>query len=216
MYLSGLAFMIGGILAKSWAEVRVVVPMIAIWTGMLLVVSLFNAGEFDYSRVQVWTWYGAYFVYPLIALWLAWLHRADTAHPERSATVPLWVRRYLITQGLVVTLLALALLIQPTLMVSVWPWKATPLLVQIYASPFLSYGLGSLMMSRQRSWMEIRVGVMATLIFSALVLVASLIHRQLFSFADTPDRLWFLGFGVATAMLATISLRAFVTPSSDR
>jgi hypothetical protein len=210
MYISGLVFMIGAILVRRWCEVRVVVPMIAIWTGMLFVVSLLHLGEFDYSRSQVWIWYGAYFVYPLIALWLAWRHRADTGHPGETASLPVWARAYLTAQGIVVTLLALALLVAPSAMISLWPWKATPLLLQIYASPFLSYGIGSLMLARQQVWAEVRVGVVATFVFSALVLAASVIHRQLFSLAETPDRVWFLGFGVATTALALLSIRAFI------
>lgn len=216
MYISGLVFMIGAILVRRWSEVRVVVPMIAIWTGMLFVVSLLHVDEFDYSRSQVWIWYGAYFVYPLIALWLAWRHRADTGHPAGTAPLPSWARTYLTAQGIVVTLLALALLVAPSAMISLWPWKATPLLLQIYASPFLSYGLGSLMLARQQVWAEVRVGVVATFVFSALVLAASFIHRQLFSLAENPDRLWFLGFGVATAALAFLSLRSFVGSSDQR
>ena len=35
MYLSGATFMLLGLAARQWAEMRVTVPMIAIWTGML-------------------------------------------------------------------------------------------------------------------------------------------------------------------------------------
>jgi len=216
MYLSGLVFMIFAILARRWSEVRVVVPMIAIWTGMLLVVSMLHLGEFDYSRLQVWIWFGAYFFYPLIAVWLAWLHRADTGHAEGSASLPNWARYYLTAQGVLVTAWALALLIAPSEMVEVWPWKATPLLLQIYASPFLSYGLGSLMLGRQKVWAEVRIGVLATLVFSALVLAASYMHLKLFSLAETSDRIWFVGFGIATVMLVVLSSLAWTARSTTK
>jgi len=215
MYISGLVFMIGALLVRRWYAVRVIVPMIAIWTGMLFVVSLLHLDAFDYSRLQVWIWFGAYFVYPLIAIWLAWLHRADTGHPESAALLPRWARSYLTAQGSVVTLLALALLIAPTAMLVVWPWKATPLLLQIYAAPFLSYGLGSLMLSRQKVWSEVRIGLVATFVFSALVLTASYMHLKTFSLAETPDRIWFAGFGIATLMLAALSLRSLVVTETS-
>ncbi len=213
MYISGLAFMIGAVLARRWCEVRVVLPMIAIWTGMLFIVSLLHRHEFDYSLRQVWIWYGSYLVYPLIALWLAWLYRADRGHPERSVPLPAWARHYLNAQGIVLTLVALALLFAPAAMVGVWPWRATPLLLQIYSSPFLSYGLGSLMLARQQVWLEIRLGVMSLFVFSAFVFAASILHRKLFSFAETPDLVWFVLFGMATAMLAGLTLRAFAASS---
>src|SRR5688572_7224847 len=94
MYLSGTVFMIGGILSHYSREVRVMVRVIPIWTGMLFIVSLFYLGEFDYSRTQVWIWFGAYLIYPLIALWLI---RKDRHQRENipGAALPMWVRGYL-------------------------------------------------------------------------------------------------------------------------
>ncbi len=209
MYLSGLVFMVGAVLARRWCEVKVVVPMIAIWTGMLFVVSLLHRHEFDYSLRQVWVWYGAYFVYPLIAAVLAWRHRGDASYPQTSTPLPAWARRYLNAQGAALMLAGLALLIAPTAMINVWPWKATSLLLQIYSAPFLSYGLGSLMLARQHVWLEVRLGAVALFTFSGLVLAASIVHRKLFSLAEIPDRVWFVFFGVATASLAVLTVRAF-------
>ena len=210
IYLSATAFTVGSLLARSYAEVRVVVWVIAIWTGMLFVVSLFYLGEFDYSRAQVWIWFGAYLLYPLIALWLMW---RDRTLRERVAGpgLPTWVQRYLLAQGIVVTALALSLLLVPEFMVNVWPWKIARLLAQIYSAPFLAYGLGSIMLSRQQTWPEVRVVVMATFVFAFGVLLASTIHRELFSLANVATWLWFGGFLQATiilGLLTTLSVRA--------
>jgi hypothetical protein len=75
MYLSGATFMVLSLLASRWDEVRVVLPMIAIWTGMLFIISLFYLSEFNFAKPQPWIWFGAYLVYPLVALWLAWQYR---------------------------------------------------------------------------------------------------------------------------------------------
>jgi uncharacterized membrane protein len=68
MYLSGATFMAGCLRAKRYSEVRVVVPMIAIWTGMLFLISLFYLDEFDYTIAPTYIWFAAYLIYPLIAL----------------------------------------------------------------------------------------------------------------------------------------------------
>jgi hypothetical protein len=164
MYLSGTAFMIGGILAHYYADVSVMMRVIPIWTGMLLIVSLFYLDEFDYSRTQVWIWFGAYLLYPLIALWFVWKEGVSGGGME-GAPLPTWVQGYLFGQGVVVTLLALILLLAPDLMVNLWPWQITRLLAQIYSAPFLAYGLSSLMLSRKRTWSEVRVVVTATFVF---------------------------------------------------
>jgi hypothetical protein len=208
MYFSGLAFMIGCLRARRWSDVRIVVPMIGIWTGMLLIVSFFYLPEFDFSRAQVWIWFAAYVAYPLIALWLAWQHRAD---PDEASGAPLpgWTRAYLIGQGVVLTLLALALLFAPAFMVTVWPWAITPMLAQIYAAPFLSYGIGSLLHARRQTWTHIRIAVTAFTMFAVLILIASVIHLTLFSSAEVSDVLWFAGFIVAALANGALALSAF-------
>lgn len=207
MYLSGATFMVGGMLARSYAEVRIMVRVILIWTGMLFLVSLFYLGEFDYSRQQVWIWFGAYVIYPLIALLLIWRHRA-LREAVAGRPVPGWARGYLLVQGVAVTALALLLLLAPDAMVGVWPWKITRLLAQIYAAPFLAYGLSSAWISRLPTWPELRVVLLGTLVFAAGVLLASLIHRNLFAATDLSDWVWFAGFTVATAMLGVLSISA--------
>lgn len=207
MYFSGTTFMIGSILARYYVEVRVVVRVIAIWTGMLFIVSLFYLGEFDYSHGPVWFWFGAYLIYPLIALWLMW---RDRSLRERIAgpVLPAWVRSYLLAQGIVVTVLALTLLFVPEFMVNVWPWKITRLLAQIYSAPFLAYGLSSLMLSRQQTWPEVRVVVIGTFVFAFSVLLASFIHRELFSLSNVATGVWFGGFLLATVMLGLLTVRS--------
>jgi hypothetical protein len=210
MYLSGATFMVLSLFASRWDEVRVVLPMIAIWTGMLFIISLFYLGEFNFAAPQPWIWFIAYLVYPLIALWLAWQYRNVDTNPM-GAALPTWAHIYLSVQGIVATILGLVLLFAPNFMVSVWPWKITQLLAQLYSAPFLSYGIGSLLLARRQTWNEVRIPVTATLVFAVGVLIASIIHRALFSAADFSDWLWFISFAIASLTLALLSIRAFAS-----
>ena len=210
MYLSGATFMVLSLFAGRWSEVRVVLPMIAIWTGMLFIISLFYLGEFNFAKPQPWIWFGAYLAYPLIAVWLAWRYRNVDTVPM-GAALPGWARVYLFAQGMVAIVLGLALLFAPNFMASVWPWKITQLLAQLYSAPFLSYGIGSLLLSRCQTWSEVRIPVTATLVFAVGVLIASVIHRALFSAADFSDWLWFISFTIASLMLGLLSVRAFTS-----
>jgi hypothetical protein len=201
MYLSGATFMGLNILAKRWAEVRVVTPMIAIWTGMLGIISLFHLSAFDWGRVQVWIWFFAYISFPLIAAWIAWQQRSQT-NPTEGLPLSERLRTYLYLQGGLVTLLALSLLIAPSWMAIVWPWKITPILAHIYGAPFLSYGLGSLYAVSQQTWQEVRIVIYATLVFTVGVLLASLYHINLFNFGIFSTWLWFGGFASSSLALA--------------
>ncbi|SRR6266498_3456298 len=210
MYLSGATFMVLSLFASRWDEVRVVLPMIAIWTGILFIISLFYLSEFNFTKPQPCIWFGAYLIYPLIALWLAWQYRNVDTNPI-GVILPGWARIYLLAQGIVMTVLGLSLLFAPGFMVSGWPWKITQLLAQLYAAPFLSYGIGSLLLARCQTWAQVRIPVTATLVFTVGVLIASILHRELFSIADLSDGLWFVGFALASLMLAILSIRAFAS-----
>jgi hypothetical protein len=205
LYFSAVVFTVGSMLARYYAEVRIVVPVIAIWTGLLFLISLFYLGEFDYRRGPVWFWFGSYFLYPLIGIWLIW-HDRSRRETIAGPRLPLWGRRYLLMQGVIVTTLALALLLTPDFMVNVWPWKITRLLAQIYASPLLAYGVSSLVLSRKQAWLEVRVFVISAFVFACGVLLASLIHRGLFSSTNAATWLWFGGFLLAAVMLGVLSL----------
>lgn len=209
MYLSGATFMLGFILARRYAEIKSTVPVIAIWTGLLFLISLFYLDQFNFARPQVWIWFGSYLLYPLIALYLVWRYRTLSPLSEGKRLSAL-VRIYLLVQGALFTLLALSLLALPNLMVSLWPWKITPLLAQLYSAPFLAYGVVFLLASRRHFWLEVWVAVTATFVFVAGVLLASLIHLALFSITNPAAWLWFGGFAIATLCLALLSARALL------
>jgi hypothetical protein len=212
MYWSGAAFMLACILAKRWAEIRIVTPMISFWTGMLGIVSLLYLGLFDWALSQTWIWFGAYLAFPAMAAWITWRQRfQDDQAGERGMPAPL--RVYLYAQGSLLTLLAALLLLAPSFMTSVWPWPIMPVLAQIYSAPFLAYGLGSLLAARQHTWAEARFAVYGTLVFGVLVLVASFLHSSLFDFDRLTTWVWFGGFILATGSLAAFTLALPWRPS---
>ena len=204
MYLSGLTLQIAGMAARRWAEIGVVPLVTAVWTGGLFGVSLLHLDVFDFGAARVLIWFAAYLVYPLVALWLLWAQRAASAVALPGAPLPDWARGYLLVQGAVATVLGLALLTATDAMVRAWPWPITPLLAQIYFAPLLAYGLASFYLARKRTWPDIRVGVTAMLTFAAGVLLASFLHRGLFSLDQRSDALWFAGFAVATVALTVL------------
>ncbi len=208
VYLSGLTIMIGGLMARSWRDIRLVPILTALWTGGLCVISLFHLERFDFATPQPWVWFAAYVIYPLIAIGLAWRHRRVEPGAVHESVLPRWTRRYLVGQGVVLTAVALGLLFAPGALAEVWPWPIDQLLAQIYSAPLLAYGVGSVLLARQRTLIEARVVVAGMLVFTAGVLLASIIHRELFSAGDAEDVLWFGLLAVANAVLGLLLIRA--------
>jgi hypothetical protein len=205
IYLSGVVLMGMSMLAKQYIEVRIPTFIAAAWTGLLFIISLFYLSEFDFSRGPVWFWFGAYILYPIIGFWLTWKYR-NIQNDSTGARLPSWIQTYFLIQGIIITVLALALLLAPEAMLTVWPWNITRMLAQIYAGPFLAYGLGCLMLRRQRTWREVRIVAIAFLILSIGVIIASVFHRSLFSTSNPSTWIWFAGFALASLFLGSIIL----------
>jgi hypothetical protein len=209
IYAYGAAFMVGCLFARYQGEVRWASPLIAVWTGMLFIISILHLSAFNFARVPVWVWFASYLIYPLVAIVIAWRRRSAASGGDLPGpSLPGWAQGFLVVQGAVVTILAVALFFAPTLIASVWPWPVTPLLAQMYAGPLLSYGLGSLLFARERAWLAVRAVAPAMLVFTVATLAASILHRGLFSAADLADWLWFGAFGLATVGLVLLSAGA--------
>jgi len=204
MYLSGAVFMLLAMLSRQWYEIRVATFILAVWTGMLGIISLFHLDAFDWTREQTWFWFLAYICYPLVALWISWCQRGENDHPTGPELADA-LRFYLYLQGAAAGAVAIALFFAPQFMTTVWPWKITVAIAHIYGAPFLSYGLGSFYAARQSRWGEVRVVVLGTLVFAICVLSASRIHRQLFNFQTLSAWIWFGTFGLASVSLLLFS-----------
>ena len=208
MYLSGLVLMIGGFVTLRHRNVTIALWMAAIWTGMLLVVSLLHLAEFDYSLNTVRFWFGAYIAFPVAGAALAMFYRPP------ASTLPLteapgWAVAWLTAQGILCGLLALALFLAPTAMGALWPWKIPALLAQIYSGPFLSFAFGNLYLARHPNLADWRIALASMLAFSLLVVLASLIHRSVFGTIGPAATLWFGGFALASVVQTHLCLLAF-------
>ena len=206
IYAFGAVFMASCLAARYQAQVRWAVQMIGLWTGMLFIISLLNLSAFDFSRLPVWIWFLSYIIYPIVAIWMTirqpqLMQRADLPGPALAN----WVKGFLLAQGILVTTLAILLFFAPALMSTLWPWKVSPVLAQMYAGPLLSYGLGSLLYARQEHWSGVRSVLPGMLVFTATTVVISLLHFSLFSLSEAADLFWFGWFIFASIMLALIT-----------
>jgi hypothetical protein len=209
IYAFGAVFMAGCLAARYQAEVRWAVQLIGIWTGMLLIISLLNLNAFDFGLLPVQIWFASYIIYPFISFWMTLqqpdlMKTGDLPGPRLAG----WARGFLLLQGIVFALLAVLLFFAPAFMTTVWPWNVTEVLAQMYAGPLLAYGLGSLLFSRQETWLGVRSILPGMLVFTGATIIISFLHIGLFSFAEVPDLLWFGWFTVASLLLVILTFRA--------
>ena len=206
LYLFGGVYMIGCLFARHRSQVSPALPAIAMFTSLLLLVTLLNWKAFDWDLVPVKVWTISYIVYPILAIALAWIYRKRGGPVEAPPIAP-WARVFLLIQAAVFGIVGLLLLVTRDTMVDAWPWPISPGLAQFYGGPFLAYAFVSGSYARRRTWTEIGAVVPAMLAFTGGTLIVSLVHRGLFSTTDLSDWIWFLGFGLATVALFVMAVR---------
>lgn len=208
LYASACVGLVISMFASRWIEVRTAIEAALVWTGWLLLVTLLNMGEFDLGNRATWIWLTGYVGFPIVAGWLRWRDR----HRTPPADIPMmegWIPSYLLAQGVVLTALAAVLFLLPGIAARLWPWNISIFLTQLYSGPLLAYGLASICLARRRSWLDARLLLAAMAAFAVLTLVASFLHRELFSFWSPSTVVWFAGFGCAAAVLLYLTACSF-------
>ncbi len=206
LYLSGSAFLLLSLFARTLSQIRMVVYIAFIWTGWLLVVTIIHWSAFDLARSPVWFWLFAYIVFPVSAAWLIYRTPAPAISAgKRIQTV--WITLFYAVQGLVFTLLAALCFIKPTLAIEIWPWKISSFLAQVYSGPLLAYGFFGLMIAIRRNWVEARLPTIGLLIFAVLTLIGSARHSNLFTWGSLSAISWFAGLALLALVTAIITVR---------
>lgn len=212
-YLSATVFLILSMLARTLLQVRTIVIMAFTWTGWLLLITLMHWNTFDFARPQVWFWVIAYILFPIAAGWLAWA--APPSPPPAAARIAQgWIPVFLRVQGGALVALAAAGFATPAWVVTIWPWKISAFLAQVYSGPLLAYGVGSLVLAARRNWIETLIPSVGATVFSVLALVASFRHFASFKSGSPSEIVWFSALSLIASGSLVLVLAA--TPGGRR
>lgn len=205
-YLSATVFLLLSLFAKSLLQVRTIVIIAFTWTGWLLLITFLHWQTFDFSRPQPWFWVVAYVLFPIGAGWLAWAGPA-TPRPSQALIADRWVVTWLRVQGGLLLLLAAACFLAPGWIPTIWPWKISPFLAQVYSGPLIAYAVASLVLAARRNWTETLIPAAGSAVFAVLALTGSIRHLSLFVSWSPSQVVWFVALGlVALLSLALVVL----------
>jgi len=134
-----------------WANARIAVPAVLIFTVLTLVTTLLHLGKFHLgakfaagTQFVTWAWIAIYALVPLLMLIVlirqARVHGTD---PPRSARLPRWLYVLLGVQAAVLVGFGIALFIAPGQTAPLWPWKLTTLVAQATAAWLIALGVAA-------------------------------------------------------------------------
>jgi hypothetical protein len=165
---------------RIWANARVVVPTVVVFTLLTLVATLTHLGTFHLSsqfaigtRLVTWAWIAIYIVVPfLMLIFLADQLRTPGVDPPRSVLLPVWVYGLLAAQAVVLLGLGVALLTTSGQGAAWWPWKLTPLLAPATGAWLIAFGLAAAQVLAERDARRVLPVSVGSVVLAVLQLIA--------------------------------------------
>jgi hypothetical protein len=150
-YWASFAFEALAARQRIWANARIAVPTVLVFTMLTLVATLLNLGQFHLggrfaasTQIVTWAWIAIYVVVPLLmVIILAVQLRTPGGDPPRSVPLPGWVYGLLAAQAVALLGMGVALFAAPGQAVAWWPWKLTPLLAQATGAWLIGFGVAA-------------------------------------------------------------------------
>jgi hypothetical protein len=178
-YINGVIFFTAVLLGKKWH--RVWAPHIGVFAfaTLLLIATLLHWDRFTHGHPVFWIWVFIYVVAPILVPWALISNLREDRHllDERDAVVPFMMRVIWLIPGILFLLTALYAFINPTWLIPLWPWKATPLTMRVMVSFYSMLGVAVIVVFREPRWSAWRIGLIGVIAWHALVVLAAFLRQ---------------------------------------
>src|SRR5437868_7104885 len=154
-YLAGAYFFTRVALARSWHRVHVGFLPITAFTLFMAIATLSHLDRFDHGHTAFWVWLLLYVTTPVLVPLAWWRNRATdpgSVEPDGDFLLSGRVRALLVTAAVAQFAVAAVLLVSPSTMIAIWPWRLTPLTAQVVAAWFALPSVVALMMAVDARW----------------------------------------------------------------
>jgi hypothetical protein len=167
---------------RMWANARVAVPAVFVFTVLTLVATLIHLDLFHLggsfaviTQIGTWTWMAVYVSVPILlaVLWAIQI-RLPGGDPLRRTPISGLVRLaiYLLAAGMLTV--GVALFVAPLGTGVLWPWELTPLTGRAVGAWLIGLGVAAAHMAWERDWRRVLPASAMLAVFGALELLVLL------------------------------------------
>ena len=180
-YLSAAVIEASAARERIWANARIAVPAVFVFTVLTLFVTLGNADRYHFNApgfaqsTGTWAWLVVYVVVPpIMAMVLViQLFRRGT-DPVREWPIPVSLRVRFVLGAVALLFGGTTLLIDPGTASWMWPWHLTSVTSQAFGAWMIGFGVALGQMAWEADWKRVRpatlgVGALGILQLTALV-----------------------------------------------
>jgi hypothetical protein len=179
-YINGVIFFSAVLLGKKWHRVWAPHIGVFLFATLLLIATFLHWDRFSHAHPVFWVWVFIYVVAPILVPWALLQNLREDRHlpDERDAMVPYALRVVWLIPGVLFLAAALYAFINPTWLIPLWPWKATPLTMRVMMAFYSMLGVAVIAVLREPRWSAWRIGLLGVIAWHVLVVIAALLRRQ--------------------------------------
>ena len=183
-YASGFVLMALTVRERVWANARVALVTVLVFTVCTLGATLAHLSNFHFDRTGLpraaaWIWLAIYVAVPVtMATVLVLQLRLPGGDPPVRRELPAGLRTVLGAQCLVLVGVGAALLVDPAWVAPGWPWPITPLTGRAIGAWCLPLGVAAAMVVRERDAWRLRAAAVTYVVLGVLHLGALVRFRE--------------------------------------
>jgi len=185
---------------RIWANARIAVPAVFVFTVLTLTVTLMHLGQLHlgsqfalHTRVVACSWLAIYVVVPILLLIVSVVQlRTPGADPPRSTGVPSWTRALLGMQAIVLFGFGIALFAVPGLAAPLWPWKLTTLTAQAIGAWLIALGVAAAQALYERDARRLRPAALGYVLLAVALLIALARYPRQFAWGSASGILYLI------------------------
>lgn len=175
LYLGGAAT-VGYITWRGyWEPARYLVPIL-VTAGILLTFTTFLHLDKFTPGLKLYYWLAVYMGAPVLAILFYWHYEQGATWEVERPILPATRTVAVITGGLLLFFGAVTLA-RPDMIVTIWPWDISPLMVRVFGSWFSAFGVGLLWFLREHDWNRLSQIPNLMIAAAGLDLLMVFIHR---------------------------------------
>ena len=179
-YGAGCVLVAASLRRRPWAEVRVGIGIVLVFSTMILVATLLHLERFHFgaanggiARLAAWVFLAVYVFVPTVGTWLfVREQRMAGPQPPGGLAMPGWFKVAIGAQGGIMAGFGAALFVAPWVLAPAWPWPLTSLTAQTVGSWLVPIGLGNLVVLVEGDLRRARVPALTSVAYGLLQLGA--------------------------------------------
>ena len=142
VFLASLAAVGMLVVYPRWVPARLLLPMIFVFSALVLLVSSVYPQRFRFDRWATWAWYAVCLGVSAMAVY--WLYRYRNLPSPLAYPTPARWRRLLLANALLAGLYGFAMFAMPVLLTAFWPWAIDAFHGRLYSVVFTTIAVGGL------------------------------------------------------------------------